>query len=33
MKTEMYNEIMMTIRNFRGLSKDCAKMLKEKFNE
>ncbi|EGI63768.1 PREDICTED: uncharacterized protein C15orf41 homolog [Acromyrmex echinatior] len=33
MKTEMYNEIMMTIRNFRGLSRDCAKVLKEKFND
>lgn len=33
MKTETYSDITTTIRNFRGLSKDCAKMLKEKYNE
>ncbi|XP_011134909.1 uncharacterized protein C15orf41 homolog [Harpegnathos saltator] len=33
MKTELYNDIITTIRNFRGLSKDCAKMLKEKYND
>ncbi|XP_012231070.1 CDAN1-interacting nuclease 1 isoform X1 [Linepithema humile] len=31
MKTEVYNDIIMTIRSFRGLSRDCAKMLKEKY--
>ncbi|XP_017879510.1 uncharacterized protein C15orf41 homolog isoform X1 [Ceratina calcarata] len=31
MKLELYNEIVATIRKFRGLSKDCREILKEKY--
>lgn len=33
MKLELYNDIVTTIRKFRGLSKDCRDILKEKYNE
>ncbi|KAG7200205.1 hypothetical protein KM043_000637 [Ampulex compressa] len=33
MKLETYNDIVMTIRKFRGLSKDCANTLKEKYKD
>lgn len=33
MKLELYNDIVATIREFRGLSKDCRGILKEKYSE
>ncbi|CAL7951064.1 unnamed protein product [Xylocopa violacea] len=33
MKLELYNDIVMTIRKFRGLSKDCKDVLKEKYSD
>lgn len=33
MKLELYNDIVGSIRKFRGLSKDCGDMLKEKYSE
>ena len=32
MKTEEYEDIVKTITKFQGLSKDCAKMLVEKYS-
>lgn len=32
MQTELYNQIITSIREFNGLSKDCAKELKEKYS-
>ncbi|XP_017757540.1 PREDICTED: uncharacterized protein C15orf41 homolog [Eufriesea mexicana] len=33
MKPELYNDIVKTIRKFRGLSKDCKDVLKEKYSD
>nr|XP_003705213.1 PREDICTED: uncharacterized protein C15orf41 homolog [Megachile rotundata] len=33
MKVELYNDIVASIRKFRGLSKDCRDMLKEKYSD
>ncbi|KAI4501532.1 hypothetical protein M0802_003409 [Mischocyttarus mexicanus] len=32
MQLELYNQIVTSIHKFNGLSKDCAKMLKEKYD-
>lgn len=33
MKLELYNDIVATIRKYRGLSKNCAKLLTEKYSD